>query len=79
KVIVEEPGAPVNVFSSSRRVLINIDDVAKTEVVQPGRRVYYRQLYAGSEADINSVYEWLKPQMKENQQWYGVRDRQSPI
>ena len=79
KVIVEEPDAPFNVFSSSRRVLINIDDVAKTEVVQPGSRVYYRQLYAGSEADINSFYEWLKPQMKENQQWYGVKDRQSPI
>ncbi|WP_166420817.1 FtsX-like permease family protein [Pseudoalteromonas sp. Z1A8] len=79
KVIVEEPDAPFNVFSSSRRVLINIDDVAKTEVVQPGSRVYYRQLYAGSEADINSFYEWLKPQIKENQQWYGVKDRQSPI
>ncbi|MEL0642201.1 FtsX-like permease family protein [Pseudoalteromonas aliena] len=79
KVIVEEPDAPFNVFSSSRRVLINIDDVAKTEVVQPGSRVYYRQLYAGNEADINSFYEWLKPQMKENQQWYGVKDRQSPI
>ncbi|KAA1155610.1 FtsX-like permease family protein [Pseudoalteromonas sp. FUC4] len=79
KVIVEEPDAPFNVFSSSRRVLINIDDVAKTEVVQPGSRVYYRQLYAGNEADINSFYEWLKPQIKENQQWYGVKDRQSPI
>jgi len=79
KVIVEEPDAPFNVFSSSRRVLINIVDVSKTEVVQPGSRVYYRQLYAGDEADINSFYEWLKPQMAENQQWYGVKDRQSPI
>ena len=79
KVIVEEPDAPFNVFSSSRRVLINIADVPKTEVIQPGSRVYYRQLYAGDEADINSFYEWLKPQMAENQQWYGVKDRQSPI
>ena len=79
KVIVEEPDAPFNVFSSSRRVLINIADVPKTEVIQPGSRVYYRHLYAGDEADINSFYEWLKPQMAENQQWYGVKDRQSPI
>lgn len=79
KVIVEEPDAPFNVFSSSRRVLINIDDVAKTEVIQPGSRVFYRQLYAGDEADINSFYDWLKPQLKENQNWYGVKDRQSPI
>ena len=79
KVIVEEPDAPFNVFSSSRRVLINIDDVAKTEVIQPGSRVFYRQLYAGDENDINSFYDWLKPQLKENQNWYGVKDRQSPI
>ncbi|ASM49605.1 putative ABC transport system permease protein [Pseudoalteromonas espejiana DSM 9414] len=79
KVIVEEPDAPFNVFSSSRRVLINIADVAKTEVVQPGSRVNYRQLYAGDESDITSFYEWLKPQMAENQRWYGVKDRQSPI
>ena len=79
KVIVEEPDAPFNVFSSSRRVLINIADVPKTEVVQPGSRVYYRQLYAGDEADIARFYEWLKPQMQDNQQWYGVKDRQSPI
>lgn len=79
KVIVEEPDAPFNVFSSSRRVLINIDDVPKTEVIQPGSRVFYRQLYAGDETDINSFYDWLKPQLKENQNWYGVKDRQSPI
>lgn len=79
KVVVEEPDAPFNVFSSSRRVLINIADVAKTEVIQPGSRVNYRQLYAGDEADITRFYEWLKPQMAENQRWYGVKDRQSPI
>ncbi|MCK8130282.1 cell division protein FtsX [Pseudoalteromonas sp. 2CM39R] len=79
KVIVEEPDAPFNVLSSSRRVLINIDDVPKTEVIQPGSRVFYRQLYAGDETDINSFYDWLKPQLKENQNWYGVKDRQSPI
>ena len=79
KVIVEEPDAPFNVFSSSRRVLINIADVPKTEVIQPGSRVFYRQLYAGDESDINSFYDWLKPQLKENQNWYGVKDRQSPI
>lgn len=79
KVLVEEPDAPFNIFSSSRRVLLNEADIAKTQVIQPGSRVYYRQLYAGDESDISDFYAWLKPQMKENQQWYGVKDRQSPI
>ncbi len=79
KVLVEEPDAPFNIFSSSRRVLLNNQDVEKTEVIQPGSRVFYRQLYAGDESNLTDFYSWLKPQMKENQQWYGVKDRQSPI
>ena len=79
KVLVEEPDAPFNIFSSSRRVLLNNQDVDKTEVIQPGSRVFYRQLYAGDESNLTDFYSWLKPQMKENQQWYGVKDRQSPI
>lgn len=78
-VVAEEPDAPFNVFSSSQRILINQQDIASTQVIQPGSRVFYRQLYAGDEDSINTFYDWLKPQMKENQQWYGVKDRQSPI
>ena len=78
-VVAEEPDAPFNVFSSSQRILINQQDIASTQVIQPGSRVFYRQLYAGDEESINTFYAWLKPQMKENQQWYGVKDRQSPI
>lgn len=79
KVLVEEPDAPFNIFSSSRRVLLNEADISATQVIQPGSRVFYRQLYAGDEDDISNFYAWLKPKMKENQQWYGVKDRQSPI
>ena len=77
KVLVEEPDAPFNIFSASKRVLININDVPATQVVQPGSRVYYAMLFAGEEADIVSYYEWLKPNLSENQSWWGVKDRQS--
>lgn len=78
-VVAEEPDAPFNVFSSSQRILINEADIAVTEVIQPGSRVFYRQLYAGDKDNLDTFYAWLKPQMKENQRWYGVKDRQSPI
>ncbi|WP_199525298.1 ABC transporter permease [Pseudoalteromonas sp. bablab_jr011] len=79
RVVAEEPDAPFNVFSSSQRILINERDIDATQVIQPGSRVFYRQLYAGEQSDLDTFYAWLKPQMKENQQWYGVKDRQSPI
>ena len=79
KVLAEEPDAPFSVFSSSRRVLINIDDIPRTEVIQPGSRIYYRTLFAGDEQAITDYYAWLKPNLKDNQNWYGVKDRQSPV
>ncbi len=77
KVLVEEPDAPFNIFSASRRMIINIADVPATKVIQPGSRVYYSILFAGKEEDIKSYYAWLKPQLKENQSWWGVKDRQT--
>ena len=78
-ILSEEPDAPFNIFSGSRRVLLNEADIAKTEVIQPGSRVFYRQLYAGDGDDVEAFYQGLKPQLAENQRWYGVKDRQSPI
>ncbi len=78
-VLVEEPDAPFNVFSSSRRAIMRLSDVAQTQVVQPGSRVFYRVLLAGSEPELETYYAWLKPNLKPNQNWYGVKDRQSPI
>ncbi|WP_372768814.1 ABC transporter permease [Pseudoalteromonas sp.] len=79
KILAEEPDAPFAIFSSSRRVLMNIADVAKTQVIQPGSRVSYRYLYAGTEQQLSDYYAWLKPQLLENQRWYGVKDRQGPV
>lgn len=79
KILAEEPDAPFAIFSSSRRVLMNIADVEKTKVIQPGSRVSYRYLYAGTEQQLDDYYAWLKPQLLENQRWYGVKDRQGPV
>ncbi|WP_462158556.1 ABC transporter permease [Pseudoalteromonas sp. GB56] len=78
-ILSEEPDAPFNIFSGSRRVLLNEADIAKTQVIQPGSRVFYRQLYAGDTEQVDAFYQWLKPELAENQYWYGVKDRQSPI
>jgi putative ABC transport system permease protein len=40
--------------------LINIDDVAATQLIQPGSRVTYAALFAGPPAVIAEFREWLK-------------------
>ncbi|HBY85538.1 MAG TPA: cell division protein FtsX, partial [Colwellia sp.] len=44
-----------------------------------GSRVFHRLLFAGNEQQLSDYYAWLKPQLKSNQSWQGIKDRQSPL
>lgn len=77
-VIVNEPDAPLSVFGGSPRVLMHLDDVAATEIVQPGSRISYRYLFAGSEADLTRFEQLLTPQLTAHQRWQKM-DSESAI
>ncbi|ODB36453.1 cell division protein FtsX [Pseudoalteromonas sp. BMB] len=79
KVLISEPDAPFFSLAGNKRVLINYDDIAVTKAIQPGSRVFYRLLFSGSEQQLGEYYTWLKPQLKSNQSWQGIKDRQSPL
>ncbi|ASD69378.1 ABC transporter permease [Pseudoalteromonas piscicida] len=79
KVLISEPDAPFFSLAGNKRVLINYDDIPVTKAIQPGSRVFYRLLFSGSEQQLGEYYTWLKPQLKSNQSWQGVKDRQSPL
>lgn len=79
KVLIKEPDAPFFSLSGNKRVLINYRDIKATQAVQPGSRVFHRLLFGGSEQALTDYYRWLKPQLKPNQNWQGIKDRQSPI
>lgn len=78
-IIIEEPDGGFNPFNAAPRVMMNHADVAKTQVIQPGSRITYRRLFAGEDEYINALSDWIKPKLSENQRWYGVKQRQSPI
>jgi putative ABC transport system permease protein len=78
-VIIEEPDGSFNVFNAAPRVLMNYQDIDKTEVIQPGSRITYRYLFAGPADKIKTLTDWVKPQLLDNQIWYGVKDKQSPV
>ncbi|KZN44576.1 ABC transporter permease [Pseudoalteromonas luteoviolacea] len=79
KILVNEPDAPFFSLAGNKRVLLNYTDIGTTQAVQPGSRVFYRMLFAGEEAVLTDYYGWLKPQMRDNQRWQGIKDRQSPL
>ena len=79
KVLVNEPDAPFFSLSGNKRVLLNYEDIPVTKAVQAGSRVFHRLLFAGEEQKLSDYYTWLKPQLKSNQSWEGIKDRQSPL
>lgn len=78
-VIEKEPDASFSVFTSGPRILLNLVDVAKTEIVQPGSRITYRYLFAGESDAINDFETWIKPQVENSQRWYDIKSQQSPL
>ncbi|MBO9488815.1 FtsX-like permease family protein [Endozoicomonas sp. G2_1] len=78
-VISQIPNASFSVFTSGPQVFINIDDIAQTELVQPGSRLSYSYLFAGEPSAIESFEDWLKPQVNETQRWIDIESGQSPL
>ena len=77
-VIVNEPDAPLSVFGGSPRVIMHLADVAATNIVQPGSRISYRYLFAGSTNALDDLTEQVKPMLTVHQRWRNM-DRESAI
>lgn len=77
-IVVQEPDAPLSVFGGQPRLLMHLDDVAATQVVQPGSRISYRQLFAGSKAVLDQLEQESKGLLGSQDRWQTM-DRESAI
>ena len=77
-VIVNEPDAPLSVFGGSPRVIMHLADVAATNIVQPGSRISYRYLFAGTASALDALTDAFKPRLTVHQRWRNL-DRESAI
>ena len=71
-VLIAEPDRGGSFFDLGPRLLMNIQDVAATEVVQPGSRLSYRLLLSGAEVELEALREALP--LKPNFSWVSVRE-----
>lgn len=60
-------------------LLINIDDVAATELVQPGSRVRHQFLFAGEARDVEQFRRWIKPRLTDGQRLVTLDEAQPEI
>ncbi|UXK10108.1 ABC transporter permease [Shewanella putrefaciens] len=73
------PDAGFNPFASSPIVLMRMEDVAKTGVIQPGSRVTYLYQFAGDESALSAFEQSAKPLLNSAQRWVDVQSGDSPI
>lgn len=73
-LLIREPDGGFRLSSLAPRVMLHVDDVAGTGVIQDGSRVEYIYLFAGADNVLDEYYEWLEPQMEPSHEWEGVRD-----
>ena len=76
-VLVAEPDRGGSMFDLGPRLLMNLQDVPATEVVQPGSRLSYRMLLAGEDDQLAVLKEELP--LKPNYRWASIRESSSSI
>ena len=58
--IIYEPDRGSTNFAFAPKTIINLEDLDKTNIIQPGSRVEYNYLFTGSNAEISLIRETLE-------------------
>ncbi len=73
RVLTSEPDRTAEGVSLGPWALMNEADLLKTGIIQPGSKVTYKLLIAGSEDKLNQWEPWVKSQLLPSQQWMDTR------
>lgn len=74
RALVSEPDRGGGLFAMGPRLLMHIDDVPATRVIQPGSRIDYRLLLAGDDEALKGVREAIEDQLRPNYRWISARE-----
>ena len=71
-IVLQEPEVAGGLLSMGPKLLMNLDDVPATKLLQPGNRASYRLLVAGPAAD--AFRDWAKARLERGQRIESIRD-----
>jgi putative ABC transport system permease protein len=79
RVLTYEPDRAGNFYSLTPRVMINQQDLAATNVVQPGSRVTYREMWSGPPETLAAYRKAIEPGLEPHQEIKDARDGSQQI
>ena len=74
RVLTYDPDTAGDFYSLTPRVLMHLDDLAATEVVQPGSRVRFRELWRGDADTLAAYRQAVEAGLEPNQRLDDARD-----
>ena len=74
RVLTYEPDRVGDFYSLTPRVLMHLDDLQATGVVQPGSRVSYRELWRGPAAQLQTYQQALQAELEPHQRIETAKD-----
>ncbi len=74
KILISRPDQGATFLELAPSLLMNEDDLAATDLVQPGSRIRRAQLFAGERAIVVDFKEWLEENKKPNEEIEDVED-----
>ena len=78
-VLTREPDRSFNVFALQPRLLMHLDDIAGSGLIQFGARVRYRLLVAGEAAALAQWRAWAEPRLGRGQRLEGIENARPEI
>lgn len=79
RVLAGEPDRGGSIFDLGPRILMRVEDVASTKMIQPGSRIYYRLLLAGDDKQLANLKAMLTDQMAPNYRWQSIKEASPSI
>lgn len=77
--LLQEPDAGFSLAGLAPRVMMRLDEVAFTEVVQAGSRLNWTYYFVGSTEALSKFEQWLKPKLVASQKWQGIEEGRPAI
>lgn len=78
-IVTQIPDASFSVFTAGPKIILSLEDIYNTQLIQPGSRIGYKALFSGNTETIEEFEEWIKPQVNETQRWSDIKSGQSPL
>lgn len=79
QVLRYEPDRGGDLYALAPRLMLNHEDMLQAGLLGPGSRAWYRQLYAGGEAEVREFEAWLEQRLAPGQRLLTAADEQPQV